>query len=125
MPVTVSFDADGQQQKLFGPRSLASQDQELPIKLQNDFSFHLRQLTPLSSVLVSTVKTKNLTTSVEQLIEKSGCTSDEIDTLVLVRLSPSMACPRSPVVASAAKSSLNLRARARARARAEVASSMA
>ncbi|KAL2053237.1 hypothetical protein ABVK25_006562 [Lepraria finkii] len=90
-PVTMSWSLDGKdkQQKLFVPTSQVGAEKQVSVKATEDFSFSLSQQIPLPAfdLLVSDIKTQNLTESVKSLTSK-GCTLDEISTKFAIRLSP-------------------------------------
>ena len=84
-----SLDGKDKQQKLFVPTSQVGAEKQVSVKATEDFSFSLSQQIPLPAfdLLVSDIKTQNLTESVKSLTSK-GCTLDEISTKFAIRLSP-------------------------------------
>ena len=81
------------QQKLFVPGSLVSVEKQVPFKITEDFTFSFYEEVPsasgeLTDRLVSTITTRNMTASVDQLIDKFGCIKTDISTVFAIRLSP-------------------------------------
>lgn len=93
--VGLSWVSDGKerQQKLFQPSSRTGTEKQVPFKITEDFSFSLHQQTPegvggTRDIPVSRVQTLNLTASVKELTEKSGCSIADVNTTFSLRLSP-------------------------------------
>ena len=74
------------QQMLFVPTSQTGTEKQVPLKTTEDIAFTLFEETP-SRPVVNT-ETKNLTVSVERLMEKFGCAKGDISTSFAIRLSP-------------------------------------
>jgi hypoxia up-regulated 1 len=88
-----SLDGKGKTQKLFTPLSIVGVSKDLPFTQLDDFSFKLYQAKGAfdesgSAPATYTFTTKNLTASVSQLVEKSGCSRNNITNSFVVRLSP-------------------------------------
>ena len=93
--VGLKWSAEGKerQQKLFVPTSQVGAEKQVPFKVTEDFSFRLyEQILGASGELtdhpVLNVRTKNMTASVEQLVEKFSCVKGDINTNFVIRLSP-------------------------------------
>lgn len=81
------------QQKLFVPTSQIGAEKQVPFKVTEDFTFSLIEQAPGSSGdlfdrPVVKIQTKNMTASVEQLVDKFGCSRGDINTNFAIRLSP-------------------------------------
>ena len=91
-PVFASWSIDGKekQQKLFVPTSQVGAEKQVSVKATADFRFALSQQPSSGSpdLGVSVVKTENLTESVKQLTNKFGCSTSNISTRFVIRLSP-------------------------------------
>ena len=74
------------QQMLFVPTSQTGTEKQVPLKTTEDIAFTLFEQT-LSRPVVN-IETKNLTVSVERLVEKFGCAKGDISTSFAIRLSP-------------------------------------
>ena len=86
------------QQKLFVPTSQVGAEKQVPFKITEDFAFRLYEQIPGASGEsidhpVLNVQTKNMTASVEQLIEKFSCAKGDISTNFVIRLSPTDGLP--------------------------------
>ena len=93
--VGVAWNADGKdrQQKLFLPTSQTGAEKQVSFKGNSDLSFTLYEQIPgLSADLVQVpivkIQTLNLTSSIQQLTDKFGCASADINTQFAIRLSP-------------------------------------
>ena len=80
------------QQKLFVPTSQVGAEKQVPLKVTEDFTFGLFEQAPsatgnLVDRPVLSVQTKNMTASVERLVDKFGCTKGDISTSFAIRLS--------------------------------------
>ena len=91
-PISVSWSSDGKDkhQKLFVPTSQVGAEKQISVKATEDFMFSLSQQVSsvTSDILVSNVRTGNLTDSVKALTGKYGCDLNEISTKLAIRLSP-------------------------------------
>ena len=81
------------QQKLFVPTSQIGAEKQVPLKVTEDFTFGLFEQAPSATGYlidrpVLNVQTKNMTASVERLVEKFGCVKGDISTSFAIRLSP-------------------------------------
>ena len=81
------------QQKIFVPTSQIGAEKQVPFKVTEDFTFSLIEQIPspngdLIDRPVLKVQTKNMTASVEQLVDKFGCSKGDINTNFAIRLSP-------------------------------------
>ena len=81
------------QQKLFVPTSQIGAEKQVPFKVTDDFTFSLIEQIPspngdLIDRPVVKIQTKNMTASVEQLVDKFGCSKGDINTSFAIRLSP-------------------------------------
>ena len=79
------------QQMLFVPTSQTGAEKQVPLKVTEDLTFTLFEQGPNRPV--TDVQTKNLTASVDQLIEKFGCSKNDISTSFAIRLSPTDGLP--------------------------------
>lgn len=79
-------DETDKQQMLFVPTSQTGNEKQVPIKTTEDLSLTLFEETPSRPVV--NIQTKNLTTSIEQLVNKFGCAKGDISTVFAIRLSP-------------------------------------
>lgn len=92
--VGVAWASDGKerQQKLFVPTSQTGVEKQVSLKVTNDLSFTLYENIPATSGLIELpvvkIQTLNLTSSVQQLTDKFGCTIADIKTQFAIRLSP-------------------------------------
>lgn len=92
--VGVSWTSDGKerQQKLFIPTSQTGAEKQVSLKVTNDLSFTLYEQIPATAGLIDLpvvkIQTLNLTSSVQQLSDKFGCTIADIKTQFAIRLSP-------------------------------------
>jgi hypoxia up-regulated 1 len=93
-PVTLSWVTDGKEknQKLFIPTSTTGFEKQIPLRLQDDFSFTLSQqvsdgVDSTRAIPISRISTKNLTASVKELNEKYGCEATDVTTQFTIRLS--------------------------------------
>ena len=93
--VGLSWVSDGKerQQKLFQPSSHTGTEKQVPFKITEDFSFSLHQKTlegveGTRDIPISRIQTLNLTQSVKELTEKSGCSIADVNTTFSIRLSP-------------------------------------
>lgn len=94
-PVGLKWTADDKerQQKLFVPTSQVGAEKQVPFKVTEDFTFILFEQRPsasgkLTDHPVLSVQTKNMTASVEQLVDKFNCAKGDISTRFAIRLSP-------------------------------------
>ena len=81
------------QQKLFVPTSQIGPEKQVPFKVTEDFTFSLIEQIPspngnMIDRPVVKIQTKNMTASVEQLVDKFGCSKGDINTNFAIRLSP-------------------------------------
>ena len=93
--VGLKWSAEGKerQQKLFVPTSQVGAEKQVPFKITEDFAFGLyEQVRSASGELIDNpvlnVQTKNMTASVEQLVDKFSCAKADINTNFVIRLSP-------------------------------------
>lgn len=92
--VGVAWASEGKerQQKLFVPTSQTGAEKQVSIKVTNDLSFTLYEQIPAIAGLVELpvvkIQTLNLTSSVQQLTDKFGCTIADIKAQFAIRLSP-------------------------------------
>lgn len=93
--VGLKWTAEGKerQQKLFVPTSQIGAEKQVPFKVTEDFTFSLIEQIPspngdLIDRPVVKIQTKNMTASVEQLVDKFGCSKGDINTSFAIRLSP-------------------------------------
>lgn len=92
--VGVGWTSDGKerQQKLFVPTSQTGVEKQVSLKVTNDLSFTLYEQIPATAGLIDLpvvkIQTLNLTSSVQQLTDKFGCTIADIKTQFAIRLSP-------------------------------------
>lgn len=92
--VGVSWTSDGKerQQKLFVPTSQTGLEKQVSLKVTSDLSFTLFEQIPATAGLIELpvvkIQTLNLTSSVQQLIDKFGCTIADIKSQFAIRLSP-------------------------------------
>jgi len=84
-------DETEKQQMLFVPTSQTGNEKQVPLKVTEDVAFALFEQTPSHPVV--NIQTKNLTASVEQLVEKFGCAKADISTSFAIRLSPTDGLP--------------------------------
>jgi len=84
-------DETEKQQMLFVPTSQTGSEKQVPLKVTEDVAFTLFEQTPSHPVV--NIQTKNLTASVEQLVEKFGCAKADISTSFAIRLSPTDGLP--------------------------------
>ena len=84
-------DETEKQQMLFVPTSQTGNEKQVPLKATDDLAFTLFEQTPDRPVV--NVQTKNLTASVELLVEKFGCAKGDISTSFAIRLSPTDGLP--------------------------------
>ena len=96
-PVVISWTIDNKEkhQKLFVPTSQVGAEKQILIKATEDLTLGLSQQISLetSDLMVSEIKTGNLTDSVKTLNSKFGCDPNEISTKFVVRLSPTDGLP--------------------------------
>lgn len=87
---SIKYTIDGKEkiQKLFTPTSSISNAKQVTVKALDDFEFSLFQNVDLADKPVVQITTTNLTDSVKQLVEKSGCSKEGITTKFSIRLSP-------------------------------------
>ena len=95
-----SKEGKDRQQKLFVPSSQVSVEKQFPIKVTEDFQFELfQELVDTSdstrSVSAVAVKVQNLTSSVQNLTTKYGCSTANISTKFTLRLSPVTGLPEA------------------------------
>lgn len=83
-----TIDSKEKVQKLFTPTSSTGAAKQVTIKTLDDFEFVLSQHVDLADKPVVQIKTSNLTDSVKELVDKSGCTKEGITTKFSIRLSP-------------------------------------
>lgn len=86
-------DGKERQQKLFQPSSHTGTEKQVPFKITEDFSFSLHQQTlegvdGTKDVPISRIQTLNLTASVKELTDRSGCAIADVNTTFSLRLSP-------------------------------------
>ncbi|MCJ1251507.1 lumenal Hsp70 protein [Trapelia coarctata] len=93
--VGLSWVSDGKerQQKLFQQSSHTGTEKQVPFKITEDFSFSLHQqildgVEGTRDIPISRIQTLNLTASVKELTEKSGCSIAGVNTTFSIRLSP-------------------------------------
>lgn len=92
--VGVSWTSDGKerQQKLFVPTSQTGLEKQVSLKVTSDLSFTLFEQIPATAGLIELpvvkIQTLNLTSSVQQLTDKFGCTIADIKSQFAIRLSP-------------------------------------
>lgn len=92
--VGVAWTSDGKerQQKLFVPTSQTGAEKQVSLKFTADLSFTLYEQIPATAGLIELpvvkIQTLNLTSSVQRLTEKFGCTIADINTQFAIRLSP-------------------------------------
>lgn len=79
------------QQILFVPTSQIGAEKQVPLKSTEDLSFTLFEQT--TSRPVNKIQTKNLTASVDQLVDEFGCAKIDISTSFAIRLSPTDGLP--------------------------------
>ena len=84
-------DETDKQQMLFVPTSQTGNEKQVPIKATEDIAFTLFEQAPNRPVV--NIQTKNLTASVERLMEKFGCAKSDISTTFSIRLSPVSGLP--------------------------------
>ena len=91
-PISASWSVDGKekQQKLFLPTSQVGAEKQVSVKATADFSFVLSQQPSFDNfdLLISVIRTENLTESVKQLTNKFGCLLGDVSTKFAIRLSP-------------------------------------
>jgi len=86
-------DGKERQQKLFQPSSHTGTEKQVPFKITEDFSFSLHQqilegVEGTRDVPISRIQTLNLTASVKELTDRSGCAIADVNTTFSLRLSP-------------------------------------
>jgi hypoxia up-regulated 1 len=91
--IQYSVDGKAKTQKLFTPTSTIGVNKEVPFKHLDDFTFKMYQARDASDETASApatyvLETRNLTASVKQLMDKSGCSREDITNTFHVRLSP-------------------------------------
>ena len=96
----VSGDGKEKKQKLFGPKSLAGVEKQIPFKFTEDFSFSFYQealegVDGTRDLPISRFTTKNLTAAANQLKEKYNCEPVDMKTSFSVRLSPLNGLPEA------------------------------
>ncbi|KAK4983955.1 lumenal Hsp70 protein [Elasticomyces elasticus] len=85
--ITYEVDGKERQQKLFMPSSqVGGPAKQVTFKHLDDFAFTLYQQVNAVDRLISKVQTDNLTASVASLVDKFGCSRDEILTKFSIRL---------------------------------------
>lgn len=90
---TWTLDGKDRHQKLFVPTSQTGTEKQVSFKVTADFDFTLYEQIPdrtdsLIDVPVVKIQTLNLTTSVQKLNDKFGCTPADISTKFVIRISP-------------------------------------
>ncbi|KAG8528821.1 uncharacterized protein KY384_006510 [Bacidia gigantensis] len=89
-PIFATWKLEGKarQQKLFIPTSATGVQKQVGIRATTDFEFELQQQPVLAADFpISTVKTQNLSDSVNALTSKAGCSTSDISTTFAIRLS--------------------------------------
>lgn len=98
--VGAAWVSDGKEhkQKLFTPASQTGVEKQVPFKVTADFSMSLYQQTSdgestPTDLAVTEVQTRNLTASVNKLVDSLGCKLSDVSTKFTIRLSPSDGLP--------------------------------
>lgn len=93
--VRLRWTLDGKEwtQKVFTQKSLIGTEKQVPLRIQEDFTFEFVQVVDDRDVPILAIEANNLTASVVQLKDKYGCAPANISTKFTMRLNPINSLP--------------------------------